>query len=156
MRKKWIMKYDKDEPVDNPSGDMTYTEFIRDELVCFSVASCARAIPCLDGFKTSQRKVLYASLKKKLHTSIKVSQLAGYVSEQTSYHHGEMSLTGCITNMAQNYVGSNNINLLFPDGQFGTRLQGGKDAASPRYIFTRMETITEILFNKFDNTLLEY
>lgn len=43
-----------------------------------------------------------------------------------------------IVNLAQNFVGSNNINVLMPIGQFGTRLQGGKDSASPRYIFTML------------------
>lgn len=43
-----------------------------------------------------------------------------------------------IVGLAQNFVGSNNINLLMPIGQFGTRLQGGKDAASARYIFTSL------------------
>jgi DNA topoisomerase-2 len=46
------------------------------------------------------------------------------VAEHSSYHHGEVSLAGTIVNMAQNYVGSNNINYLQPEGQFGTRLQG--------------------------------
>ena len=45
-----------------------------------------------------------------------------------------MSLNGTIVNMAQTFVGSNNIHLLTPSGQFGTRLLGGKDAASPRYV----------------------
>lgn len=44
-----------------------------------------------------------------------------------------------IVNLAQDFVGSNNINLLLPIGQFGTRLQGGKDSASPRYIFTQLK-----------------
>ena len=46
-----------------------------------------------------------------------------------------------IINLAQNYVGSNNMNLLQPIGQFGTRLHGGKDAASPRYIFTQLRYV---------------
>ena len=48
--------------------------------------------------------------------------------------------------MAQNYVGSNNINLLMPNGQFGTRLMGGKDSASERYIFTQLNPIARSLF----------
>jgi len=67
-----------------------------------------------------------------------VAQLAGSVGELSAYHHGEASLMSTIINMAQNFVGSNNINLLMPNGQFGTRLQGGKDAASPRYIYTML------------------
>lgn len=43
-----------------------------------------------------------------------------------------------IVNLAQNFVGSNNVNILQPLGQFGTRINGGKDAASPRYIFTML------------------
>lgn len=53
-----------------------------------------------------------------------------------------------IINLAQNYVGSNNINLLLPNGQFGTRLQGGKDSASPRYIFTMLNPVTRVSFFK--------
>jgi DNA gyrase/topoisomerase IV subunit A len=55
------------------------------------------------------------------YTRQQVAQLAGYVSEKTAYHHGEVSLTMTIVGLAQDYVGSNNINLLEPSGQFGTR-----------------------------------
>eukprot|EP00971_Amphidinium_carterae_P222324 4412720-Amphidinium_carterae.1 len=64
---------------------------------------------------------------------LKVAQLVGYVSEHVAYHHGESSLTEVIITMAQDFVGSNNLNLLVPQGQFGTRLQGGKDAAASRF-----------------------
>lgn len=66
-----------------------------------------------------------------------VAQLAGYVSEHSAYHHGEASLQATIVGLAQDFVGSNNVNLLVPSGQFGTRLQGGKDAASPRCVCAR-------------------
>jgi DNA topoisomerase II len=58
--------------------------------------------------------------------------------------------------MAQDFVGSNNVNLLVPSGQFGTRLAGGKDAASPRYIFTQLSPITRVLFPEVDDALLNY
>jgi DNA topoisomerase II len=54
-----------------------------------------------------------------------VAQLAGYVAEHSAYHHGEISLTQTIVGMAQNFVGSNNINYLLPNGQFGSRNMGG-------------------------------
>ena len=110
----------------------------------------------MDGFKPSQRKVMFGCIKRNLYSEIKVAQLSGYISEHTSYHHGEASLQGTIINMAQDYVGSNNINLLEPIGQFGTRLQGGKDSGSPRYIFTRLTSNVKTLFNEYDNLLLEY
>jgi len=51
-----------------------------------------------------------------------------------------------IVNLAQNFVGSNNVNVLMPIGQFGTRLQGGKDSASPRYIFTMLRLMSALLY----------
>ena len=81
-------------------------------------------------------KFFGASLRGLDKTEVKVAQLAGFVSDKAAYHHGEMSLNGAIIGMAQDFVGSNNINVLKPNGQFGSRLRGGKDAASPRYIWT--------------------
>lgn len=84
-------------------------------------------------------KVLFTCFKRADKKEVKVAQLAGAVGEMSAYHHGEASLMSTIVNLAQNFVGSNNINLLLPIGQFGTRLQGGKDSASPRYIFTQLK-----------------
>jgi DNA topoisomerase-2 len=87
---------------------------------------------------------------------VKVAQFSGYVSEQACYHHGEASLNGAIVNMAQTFVGSNNANLLVPNGQFGSRLQGGHDSASERYIFTQLAPIARALFRKEDDAVLKY
>ena len=133
------------------------SQFVNNELIQFSIADLERSIPnIMDGLKPSQRKVLYGCIKKGLYSDIKVAQLSGYISEHTSYHHGEVSLQGTIINMAQDFVGSNNINLLYPSGMFGTRIIGGKDSASPRYIFTHLKSITKILFNEHDSKLLDY
>jgi DNA topoisomerase-2 len=110
----------------------------------------------MDGLKISLRKILFAAFKKNLTAEIKVAQFSGYVSEQSGYHHGEASLNAAIVGMAQNFVGSNNINLLLPNGQFGTRLQGGKDSASERYIFTLLNKITRTIFPHEDGPILEY
>jgi DNA topoisomerase-2 len=85
-----------------------------------------------------------------------VAQLAGYVSEQAAYHHGEASLQGAIVGMAQNFVGSNNINILQPNGQFGTRIMGGTDSASARYIHTQLNPLTDYIFPSKDFPLLDY
>jgi len=110
----------------------------------------------MDGLKPGQRKILFGCFKRKLKGEIKVMQLAGYVSEHAAYHHGEQSLCQTIVGLAQNYVGSNNLNLLEPNGQFGTRLQGGKDAASPRYIFTALSPFARAVFRPEDDALLRY
>ena len=132
-------------------------DFVHKELSLFSVADNQRSIPCVvDGLKPSQRKVLFACFKRKLKREIKVAQLAGYVSEHSAYHHGEASLTGTIVGMAQDFVGSNNVNLLAPCGQFGTRIMGGKDAASSRYIFTKLEAVARKVFHPDDDAVLKY
>ena len=127
------------------------------ELILFSVADCQRSIPSIcDGLKPGQRKILFSCFKRKLKNEIKVAQLSGYVSEHSAYHHGEVSLQGTIVNMAQTYVGSNNVNLLLPNGQFGTRAANGKDAASARYIFTCLSPVTRTLFPEADDNVLDY
>lgn len=136
---------------------VSYAEFINLELVLFSNADNVRSIPSVvDGLKPGQRKVLFTCIKRNDKREVKVAQLAGSVAEQSSYHHGEVSLCMTIVNLAQNFVGSNNINLLMPNGQFGTRLSGGKDSASPRYIFTMMSPLTRLIFHPHDDPLLQY
>jgi len=140
------------------AGGVTFTSFVHQELVAYCMANNVRSIPSVvDGLKPSQRKVLHACFKRRLHEEIKVAQLVGYVSEHTAYHHGEEALAATIVGMAHTYVGSrNNVNLLYPSGQFGTRLVGGKDAASPRYIFTRLESAARVLFHPADDPVLTY
>ncbi len=156
-RKYWLQSYKRDEILDSDKMKVNYEEFIEKELKHFSNSDLNRSIPSVcDGFKPSQRKVMFSCFKRNLKKEIKVAQLAGYVSEHSAYHHGETSLQGTIINLAQNYTGSNNINLLKPNGQFGTRIQGGKDSASPRYIFTQLSDITSLIFRESDFPLLDY
>ena len=157
-RKTWLETiYNRSSFADTSKLMIPYEEFINKELIHYSKYDCDRSIPNLmDGLKISLRKILYSAFKKRLTTEIKVAQFSGYVSENSCYHHGEESLNKAIVGMAQNFVGSNNINLLFPSGQFGSRIKGGQDASSPRYIFTRLEKITRIIFPEQDDNILKY
>lgn len=159
-RKEWLVRHMAHPPQAIPYGNtkrITVTEFVHRDLAQFSVADIHRSIPhVMDGFKPSQRKVIYACLKKDLKSDMKVAQLAGYVAEHTAYHHGEASLQGTIIGLAQNFVGSNNLHLLEPSGQFGTRLMGGKDCASPRYIYTRLSPMTQTIFDPRDDAVLKH
>ena len=164
-----VYLYEKDTKAVN------YQDFVNKELVLFSNMDNERSIPCLvDGFKPGQRKVFFTCLKRNLTKEIKVAQLAGAVSEKSAYHHGEASLMGTIVGLAQNYVGSNNVNLLVPVGQFGTRLTGGKDSASTRwdlicqrrclevvpatrrYLFTWLSPLARAIFPPRDDHLLNF
>jgi len=156
-RKDWLYGYDKDSYLDTNNTCVSYTDFINKELIHFSKYDCERSIPNLmDGLKISLRKILYSAFKKNLTSEIKVAQFSGYVSEHSGYHHGEASLNAAIVGMAQDFVGSNNINLLLPNGQFGTRLQGGKDSASERYIFTQLSSVARLIYRKEDDPILDY
>ncbi len=155
-RKEWLRGYDKSALI--PAGnEITYPDFINKDLIHFSNYNLERSIPnVMDGLKTSQRKILYAAFKRNLTSEIRVAQFAGYVSEHTGYHHGEASLTEAIIGMAQDFVGSNNIPWFVPQGQFGTRLQGGEDSASPRYIHTYLQPHTKRLVPDSDFPVLTY
>uniref|UniRef100_A0A8D3C0Y8 DNA topoisomerase 2 n=1 Tax=Scophthalmus maximus TaxID=52904 RepID=A0A8D3C0Y8_SCOMX len=136
---------------------LSYNDFVNKELVLFSNSDNERSIPCLvDGLKPGQRKVLFCCFKRNDKREVKVAQLAGSVAEMSAYHHGEISLMMTIVGLAQNFVGSNNMNLLQPLGQFGTRLHGGKDSASPRYIFTMLSPLARLVFPPVDDNLLKY
>uniref|UniRef100_A0A8C6G0U9 DNA topoisomerase 2 n=1 Tax=Moschus moschiferus TaxID=68415 RepID=A0A8C6G0U9_MOSMO len=168
-RKEWLTHFMEDRrqrkllglPEDYLYGQattyLTYNDFINKELILFSNSDNERSIPSMvDGLKPGQRKVLFTCFKRNDKREVKVAQLAGSVAEMSSYHHGEMSLMMTIINLAQNFVGSNNLNLLQPIGQFGTRLHGGKDSASPRYIFTMLSPLARLLFPAKDDHTLKF
>ena len=157
-RKLWMEEYDPKchTPIDEETLRESITHFIDESFINFPIDDCKRSIPnIIDGLKQSQRKILYACFLRGLVKSLKVAQLAGFVAEKTNYHHGEQNLHETITKMANEFVGSNNIPLLYRDGQFGSRSEGGKDAANARYIFTKLESITRFIFREEDDSLLE-
>ena len=164
QRKTWLKEYNPSKEIEivskNPVQFLEISKFLDNEMIKFSIDDCKRSIPCvMDGLKESHRKILYATFLKNLKYSgktMKVAQLAGFVAEKTNYHHGEQCLLGTITSLAQDFVGSNNIPLLFRDGQYGSRISGGKDAASARYIFTKLDVLTRLIFREEDDDLLDY
>ena len=159
-RKRWLTAYDPEaaESMDPKKKRIKFDHFVDEQFIEFSMYDNKRSIPSVvDGLKPSTRKILHACFKKDISkTEIKVAQLSGYVAEHTAYHHGEASLNGAIVGMAQDFVGSNNLNLLLPLGQFGSRLGGGDDSASERYIFTKLNAVTRTIFPEADDAVLDY
>jgi DNA topoisomerase-2 len=161
-RKSWLLEStakDADQ-LEVPYGNvkqLDISDFVHKDLVNFSLADLKRSIAHVaDGLKPSQRKVMYSCFQKNLIAEMKVAQLAAYVAEKSAYHHGEVSLAETIVKLANDYTGSNNINLLEPCGQFGTRLMGGKDASQTRYIFTKLTKEARKLFDPKDDAILNY
>ena len=161
-RKKWLLESTEKKPSElevayGSVDKLGITDFVYKDLVNFSLADLKRSIAHVcDGLKPSQRKVLYACFARNLTSEMKVAQLAAYVSEKTSYHHGEVSLADTIVKLAHSFVGSNNVHLLEPCGQFGSRIMGGKDASQPRYIFTKLTKQARHLYDQRDDAVLEY
>jgi len=157
-RKDWLRSLRPDTYVDHREREvLSFKQFVNEELILFSASHNLRSIASMvDGLKPGQRKVLWCALHGQ-QKELKVGQLAGLVSERAAYHHGEASLHSTIVNMAQDFVGANNLPLLDPVGQFGTRLAGGKDAASARYIFTKAALpLVRTIFRAEDDAILEY
>lgn len=159
-RKAWLQGYDARRTLDySVVADVPFEDFVHNELIHFSQYDLTRSIPSMiDGLKVSQRKALFGCFKRNMKKGeeVRVAQLAAYVSEQSAFHHGESSMQGTIVSMAQAFVGSNNVPLLHGVGQFGSRLCGGSDAASPRYIYAAMPEVTRLIFRKEDDAVLEY
>jgi DNA topoisomerase-2 len=122
----------------------------------FSLYDNVRSIPFLtDGLKPAQRKAIYGTLLRGENAGlIQVERLAAQVAASTDYHHGTGSLAQTIVGMANNYPGSNNLNLFVPEGQFGSRLT--PESAAHRYIETKLSPWFRALFPKADDAILEH
>lgn len=159
-RKDWMTKanaFTGEIDIDRSKTSLTISDFVHREMVHFALLGNARALAhSVDGLKPSQRKILWAMMKRGRNESSKVAQLSGYISEASSFHHGEVSLQETMIKMAQNFTGGNNINYLVPEGQFGSRQQLGNDHAAPRYIFTKLSRFARLLFPSDDDPLLDY
>lgn len=162
-RKEWInatktLEYDAEvEQSNRLANGLNITEYINKDVAEFSRYNLEISIPSImDGFKPSQRKILFTAFKKNVTNpeGIKVAQLGPMVAQLTAYKHGENNLMDTIINLAQDFTGSNNINFLKPIGQFGSRYNNA--AASPRYIYTALNEVTRKIFRPEDDEILKY
>nr|GEV84749.1 putative reverse transcriptase domain, zinc finger, CCHC-type, retrotransposon Gag domain protein [Tanacetum cinerariifolium] len=143
------------EDLDLKEKGIPYRDFMNKEFKQYAMADLQISIPSMvDGLKPRERKILFYTLKKPIIQKIKVTEFSIYLLNHSPNHDGEVTLVDTIIGMAQNYVGSNNINLLQPKGEFGTRWMGGKDHADGTLLFTRLSPITQYLFHKDDELLL--
>ena len=156
-RKRWLMAVDPKASLDPDAATVRMSDFVNRELCQFSWDDVNRSLPRVeDGFKTSQRKVLFGAFTRASGASdLRVAQLAGHVSTVAAYHHGEASLHQTIVGMAQSFVGCGHARFLTANGQFGTRIHGGKDSASPRYIHTRASAAARAMHPRADEPVLD-
>jgi DNA topoisomerase-2 len=109
-----------------------------------------RAIPSvIDGFKPTQRKVIFVADKVWRNGGekpLKIFQLAGKVASDAHYHHGDGSLNGAIVGMAQKF--KNSMPVLEEIGQFGSLRS--PEAGAPRYISTKLHKNFRLLYMDFE------
>jgi DNA topoisomerase-2 len=159
-RKDLIERYTPDQTLERYQRQ-SISHFVNFKVIEFSVADVMRSIPGFDGLKDSQRRILNGIFMKwgskigkgKLEPMV-VARFGAYVASKTDYHHGESSLSDAIIHMAQNFVGSNNLNHLFPKGNFGSRNKNGADKAAPRYPKTMPMWWLRLIYRKDDDGIL--
>jgi len=162
-RKVWLENFTDTEFEYEKEDDeeiVNISDFFNNEMIKFSLYDNNRSIPCvITGYKPCQKKAIWVALKvlgSNPNKTIKVAQFAASVAEKADYQHGEISMEQTIIGMAQTFVGANNISLFYESGQYGSRMEGGKDSASSRYIYTCLTTITRFIYRKEDDPILEY
>jgi DNA topoisomerase-2 len=139
------------------------SRFINEEMILFSCADMVRSIPKLtDGFKNALTKVIYGAHTRwkigkldKTYDEAGVARFGHQVAHDVGYHHNESILNDVIVAMAQDFVSSNNIPWFKKIGQFGSRYEGGKDAAAPRYIKTVPQPLMPYILRREDQCILK-
>lgn len=159
-RKKWLETYTEGDehvyPEENGVKVVNISEFVNKDFIGFSIYDNKRSIASMvDGFKTVQRKVMWAGLHYLTGTQ-KLTTFSSTVVSKAQYHHGEVSLLDTIVSMAQTFVGANNVTFFEEGGNFGSRDKGGKDAAAARYVSTSLLKIARYVFRKEDDPILTY
>ena len=138
------------------ANSITLSDFFNSDYPAYGSYDNLRKLPSfIDGFKLSQRKVIYTLLNKysNPNNQIKTARLASSIAEFTEYVHGEMSLTSVLDNMAASFTGGNNYPLITGHGNFGSRFAGFGSAAAPRYTHCSISQNTLNLFDKNDLNL---
>ncbi|CAO2047852.1 unnamed protein product [Urochloa humidicola] len=110
----------------------------------------------VDGLTPDQRKILFCAFKRNLVKEVKVLPFCDYVAQHSAYWHSKESLAHTLVGMAQSFVGTNNINLMYPAGNFGTRYHGQEDRWETPHVFTKLSPITRSIFPEDDDVLLNY
>ena len=166
QRKEWITRdmpkpgevslSDPDSKEFTYEGPLSLSLFVDEQLIIYHKMTLRRALPNMyDGFKEGPRKVFYgiSNEPKARKHPLNLEMLAGSIKSLTGYHHGAVSLYDTIIGMAQGFVGANNVPLLCNAGMYGSRKNGGDDAAAPRYIATAIEEVARSIFREEDEPL---
>lgn len=136
-----------------PFGEYLYRTVVK----YFFITAVRRHIPSVfDGLKVVQRKIVHALLHQSSTSFKKLQDLSSIVASCTKYQHGQDSISKALILMTTSRIGSNNLPLLIPDGNFGNRINGGEDAGQPRYLSAKLDPIARLIFREQDLDCLSY
>ncbi len=158
LRKYWLAWYSENRKTQThmDTSQIKFVEFVNNEIASFLNLENDKCIPCLiDGLRPSERQVLFTCLNKNFHKEQKLSGLVYSILDTSVGYKDEKSISRTIIGLAQDFIGTNNINLLLPLGQFGTRINGDKVYGSPQDLHTCLNPITRYLFCSDDDPLYE-
>lgn len=131
------------------------TDFFENDSPSYGSYDNIRKIPnFIDGFKISQRKLVWTGFSKASKEFIKTETFCNLTSLETAYIHGSANLCGVCDSLVQNFIGA--CNYPFFDGNsggWGSRIVPRSSA--PRYTRLKLNNMTKILFNEIDNKILE-
>jgi DNA topoisomerase II len=138
----------------------TCSEVLQSDTKSFQQYNVARKLPdALDGLLLGRRKIVQAAqdVFPSPNKTMIVNSFGGYVKNEFHYDHGESSLNGSIVKLGQEFVGGMTIPPLLGNSisGFGSRKKGGTDAGAPRYIYTTINPVTNVIFPPADKYLLD-
>jgi DNA gyrase/topoisomerase IV subunit A len=132
---------------------MIISKFFNNEFASYANYDSFRSIGnYIDGFKPTARKLITTADIQKITEPTKLSSFVNKMSDLMEYLHGPVAAEGVAVGLAQNFTGTNNINLMSPNGSFGTRTI--PRAAASRYIKTCKEPTFDKIFNPIDKLIL--
>lgn len=131
------------------------TDFLNSEYKNYAMSVIEeRAIPSIiDGFKPTARKVMHGSLAGDLKSGKlqKLLVLTGDTFKHALYAHGDASLAGVATGLAQEF--NDNLSPLFGEGQYGSLRS--PIPGSPRYLYIKHSKYMDLIY-KTDYELLDF
>ncbi|WOL22856.1 hypothetical protein [Escherichia phage vB_EcoM_JNE01] len=119
--------------------DYNSSDYVNTTSLEYSMYTLDRAIPGIDGLKSSQRKAIFTL--SKVSGEIKTVSCAGKMISDGIYLHGDMSASGTLQNLASPVA--NNYPLIGKRGGFGTQVNS--TPASARYTYVKKNKSTEML-----------
>lgn len=136
--------------------DQPITETLEKNFMPYAMSVIvSRAIPEIDGFKPSHRKILYTMYKMKLlkGNRMKSANVVGQTMKLNP--HGDQAIYATMVRLARS-----NESLLLPfidsKGNFGKVTSRDMKYAAPRYTEVKLEEIAEEIFKDIDKNTIDF